>query len=284
VLTVAKLLPLLLLIVAGIGSVKMSNLAWTETPAVSSVARASAVLIFAFFGVETALVASGEVRDSARTVPRAIFIAMVGAVLLYLALQIVSQGILGAALAGEKTPLAAAAAVVLGDSGRTFILVGSMISMFGYVCGATLGAPRMLFAFGRDGFLPAAVASIHPRFRTPHVAIAMQGVIVIGLAVTGSFETLVIVSNGSVLLVYAACCLGVIQLRRKKVRGAGTPFRVPFAAVIPVLATLAIAWLLTSLTLGEWGALVIVLVIALVAYAISLHSRRAALALGDTSA
>jgi basic amino acid/polyamine antiporter, APA family len=222
------------------------------------------------------LVPSGEVRDSSRTVPRAIFIAMAGITLLYLAVQLVTQGILGAALAGQKTPLAEAAAVAFGTPGRMLILVGMTISMFGYVSGMTLSVPRMLFAFGRDGFLPAQLASVHSRFRTPYVAIVVQTLVVIGLAVSGSFEKLAIIANGSILLVYAACCLAVIELRRKKVQASGPPFRVPFAAVVPVLAVLVIAWLLTSLAADEWKALLVVLGVAVIVYATSLPSRRAA--------
>ena len=276
VMTVAKLLPLILLIVVGATVMKRENLAWHTAPGTSDVARASAVLIFAFLGVETALVPSGEVRDSSRTVPRAIFIAMVGVTLLYLAVQIVAQGTLGPGLAGQKTPLAEAAAVALGAPGRTLILVGSAVSMFGYVSGMTMAVPRMLFAFARDGFLPQPLAWVHTKFRTPYVAIAAQTVIVVGLAVSGSFETLAIIANGSVLLVYAASCLAVIELRRKRVQESGAPFRVPFAALVPVLALGIIFWLLTSLSADEWKALLVVLGVAIVAYVASLPSRRAA--------
>jgi amino acid transporter len=274
--TLAKLLPLVILLIVGVASVKSQNLAWHGAPAPSDVGRASVVLIFAFLGVETALVPSGEIRDSSTTVPRAIFIAMTAVTILYVAVQIVAQGILGSALAGQKTPLAEAAAVALGAPGRTLILVGSTISMFGYVSGMTLAVPRMLFAFGRDGFLPSQLASVHAKFRTPHIAIVIQTLVVIGLAVTGSFEKLAIIANGSVLLVYAACCLAVVELRRKKVQESGTPFRVPFAAAIPVLALGVIVWLLTSLAADEWKALLVVLAVAIVVYAASLSSRRAA--------
>ena len=84
----------------------------------------------------------------------------------------------------------------------------------------TLAVPRMLFAFGRDGFLPAPLAMVHARFKTPFVSIAVQTLVVIALSVTGSFEKLAIIANGSILLVYAACCLAVIQLRRKESRKA----------------------------------------------------------------
>jgi basic amino acid/polyamine antiporter, APA family len=234
------------------------------------------VLIFAFLGVESALVPSGEVHEPARTIPRAIFIAMLGITVLYLTVQLVTQGILGANLAGQKTPLAEAAAGVMGPSGRTLILVGSAVSMFGYVSGMTLAVPRMLFAFGRDGFLPSQLSMVHARFKTPDIAIVLQTLIVIGLAVTGSFEKLAIIANGSILLVYAACCLAVIQLRRASIQESGTPFRVPFASGVPVVAIAVIVWLMTSLTADEWKALLVVLGVAVVVYATSLPSRRAA--------
>lgn len=275
VMTIAKLLPLLLLIVVGALFIDRDNLTLTSSPAASDVARASAVLIFAFLGVESALVPSGEVSDPARTVPRAIFIAMLGVTLLYLAVQVVTQGILGASLAGQKTPLAAAAGVAMGEPGRLLILVGSAVSMFGYLSGMTLASPRMLFAFGRDGFLPKKVALVHERFRTPYVAIVLQTAVVIVLAVSGSFEKLAVIANGTILVVYAACCAAVLVLRRRGVQESGTPFRAPFAGVIPVLALVVIGWLLKSLTRDEWKSVLVVLGIGVVVYAASVPSRRA---------
>jgi APA family basic amino acid/polyamine antiporter len=276
VMTVAKLVPLLLLLVVGVFAVRHENLAWTSSPATADVARASTILIFAFLGVESALVPSGEVRDSSRTVPRAIFIAMIGVALLYLAVQVVAQGILGASLAGQQTPLAEAAAVAMGSPGRLMVLVGSTVSMLGYLSGMTLAAPRMLFAFGRDGFLPSQLALVHPRFRTPYIAIAVQTVIVLTVALTGSFEKLAIVANGTILLVYAACCVAVLVLRQRGVQESGTPFRVPLGGVVPILALVIIAWLLKSLKADEWKAMLVLIGVAIIVYGASLPSRRAA--------
>jgi amino acid transporter len=158
------------------------------------------------------------------------------------------------------------------------MLIGMAISMFGNVSGMTLAVPRMLFAFGRDGFLPSQLALVHPRWRTPYVAIVLQTVIVIAVAVSGTFERLAVVANGSVLLVYLACCAGVIQLRRRGVQENGAPFRVPFAAAVPVLAIAAIIWILTSLDVTAWKALLLVAVVAMIVYATSLPARRAAAA------
>jgi amino acid transporter len=278
--TISKLVPLLVLVVVGLGAMHAENLRWTSTPAPTDVARASIITIFAFLGVESALIPSGEVVDPARTVPRAIAIAMIGVTLLYLAIQIVTQGILGPDLAAQKTPLAEAAGRSIGNGGRTLILVGSAISMFGYVSGMILAGPRMLYAFGRDRFLPHGLAAIHPRFKTPHIAIVCHALLVTLLAVTGTFEKLAIIANGSVLLVYAACCLAVIQLRRRNVQEGGAPFRAPFASVIPILAVGIIVWLLTSLSADEWKALLAVVGVAIVVFISSLPSRRTAAAEG----
>ena len=273
--TVATLLPLLLLVAAGLFAMRAENLRWTVQPSAASVSRASVLLIFAFLGVESALVPSGEVRDPARTVPRAIFLAMGAVALLYVVVQVVAQGVLGAALAGSATPLAAAAGVALGPWGRTLILVGSSISMFGYVSGMTLAVPRMLFAFARDGFLPARLAAVHERWRTPHLAIVAQTVVVVYLALFGDFEVLALAANITILLVYVACCVAAAELRRRDVRAGGIPFRVPGGRIVPWLALGVIVWMLWSVEPREWMAAALVLAGAALLYAATLPARRA---------
>jgi amino acid transporter len=201
---------------------------------------------------------------------------MVGIVIVYMCVQLVAQSALGDALGSSKNPVADAAGVLLGPWGRTLILVGSSISMFGYVSGMTLAVPRMLYAFGRDGFLPKPLASVNGRFRTPHVAIGVQLVLSVGLAVSGTFERLAILANGSILIVYAACALAVFQLRRRNVRAEGTPFVAPLGGVVPALAFAAIVWLMTGLTAPEWAAMGVAIVAALAVYAVARGRRTAA--------
>src|SRR5687767_13156994 len=100
--TIVKLTPLALLIVVGLFNLERSNLAWSGTPAVSDVTRASIVLLFVFAGIESALVPSGEVVDPARTVPRAVFIALAICTVFYILVHIVAQGVLGSSLAGRN--------------------------------------------------------------------------------------------------------------------------------------------------------------------------------------
>jgi amino acid transporter len=272
--TVAKLLPLLLLVGVAPFFLSSANLAPLEAPSAAAVSRASFLLIFAFCGVESALLPSGEVKDVARTVPRAIFIAMIGVTLLYVALQVTAQGMLGADLAASPTPLADAAGRMFGPAGRTLLLVGATVSMFGYVSGMILAVPRALFAFARDGYLPRVVASVHPRFHTPHVAIALQAALTCALAVTSTFEGLAVLANLSVLLLYGACSLAAWRLRRLDVRTGGVPFRVPAAGVVSAAACLVILWLLTGARPEEWTAIAAALAAATLLFLLTARSRR----------
>lgn len=271
--TVAKLAPLLLLIVVGVFSIQGENLAITTVPASGDVLRASIVLIFAFTGIETALVPSGEVQSPSRTVPRAIFVAMIGVTLLYVALQYVAQGVLGAALATSATPLADAAGIVLGPWGRTLLLIGVVVSTFGYLSGMALAVPRALYAFARDGFLPASIASVHPTWKTPHIAIALQLAVTCTLAITSGFGSLAIIANVAALLVYFFCAVAALELRRRNVQSGGIPFRVPGAGVVPILACVVIIGMLTSITLDEWTSIVITAAAAAGLYVLSYRDR-----------
>jgi basic amino acid/polyamine antiporter, APA family len=262
-LTVAKILPLLLLVVGGLVAIDPANLEVTTAPDVGTLARSSLLLIFAFAGIEAALVPGGEVKEPARTVPRAIFLAMAAVTLLYAGLQFVAQGVLGPALATSKAaPLAEAAGVALGGWARQLLLVGAVISMLGHAGAMTLATPRMLFAFARDGFLPAAFARTHPVHRSPATAILVQCAIVLALAISSTFERLAILANLSTLVLYATCCLATWQLRRRDIRSGGTPFKVPMPGVVIVLACLVIAWMLSSVTAAEWLAFGVAVLVA----------------------
>lgn len=266
--TAGKLIPILVLLAFGIFAVRTENLAWPGMPSASDTARATVILIFAFMGVESALTPSGEVTNPARTVPRSIFAALVIVTILYIALQIVTQGILGVELAtNTKAPLAAAAKVVLGRGGELLVLLGASISTFGYVAGDMLAAPRMPYALGRDALLPRFLGVVHERYRTPYVAIGLHAALCALLALTGTFASLAVLVVLLTLLVYLACCLATIQLQRRDVRADGAvPFKVPGGPVIPILASAIIIWLMSSSTRQEFMALAVMLAVSTVVF------------------
>jgi basic amino acid/polyamine antiporter, APA family len=250
---VLKLLPLVTLVAAGIWSVNPAYVRIDAWPAAASVGRTAIVLIFAFVGLEIALVPSGEVRDPARTVPRALFSALAITTTLYLLIQTVAQGLLGPAIAQyANAPLAEAMGRVLGNGGRLLMLTGAVVSMFGYVSGDMLGSPRTLYAFARDGVLPSTFARIHPRFHTPYVAITVYACIVGVLAISSSFTQLAILANVAALTLYLMCVAASYELQRRDVRTGGTPFAVPGGPLIPLLAAAVIVWLLSNATRREF--------------------------------
>ena len=124
--------------------------------------------------------------------------------------------------------------------------------MFGYVSGYMLGTPRALFALGRDGALPSALARVHPRYRTPAVAIVAYGVIVAALSISSSFNQLAVLANVSGLLLYGLCVAASYELQRRDVRMAGTPFTLPGGILIQAAALAGIVWLVSQATRREF--------------------------------
>src|SRR5882762_174066 len=273
--TVAKLLPLLLFVGVGIFFIHTPNLAWNSWPSSKSLGDAVILLIFAFVGIEVALIPSGEVKNPARTVPRSAYLALVVTTIIYITIQLVAQGTLGADLANYKdAPLAEAATKFLGNIGRTILIAGATISAFGFVTSDILSSPRMIFAFGRDGALPTWFAHVHPRYRSPDIAIITYAVLAFALSVTGTFEQLAVLSNVAVLLMYLLCCAGCWFLVQRDVRTEGQPFNFPGMKIVPVLAIIAIIWILSHATVREFAVNGILLALASVVYLIRGQFRR----------
>jgi basic amino acid/polyamine antiporter, APA family len=266
--TVVKIAPLVGFVLIGAAFMHRSNLMWQQLPPLSDVLGTAGVVIFAFTGIESALAPSGEVRTPWRTVPRAAFLALGAATALYLAIQWVALGIEGSRLGAQTvTPLAQAAAVFAGAPGRTVMIVAAAISMLGYLSANILSTPRSIFAYARDGFLPAALCAVHERYRTPHVAIIVHGCLIAALALSGSYERLAIFSNLNAFVLYMLCAIAVMVLRARDVHGDGAPFRIPGGALVPVATLLANGWLIyATAARGDLLGLGVILASALLLY------------------
>jgi APA family basic amino acid/polyamine antiporter len=276
--TLLKLAPLLLFIAIGVWFVEPSHLAWTSTPDTRSVLATAGIVIFAFAGIEGATIPSGEVKNNARTVPRAVLLALGAATLLYLAIQYVALGVMGLGLADTgRTPLAEAAGVALGPTARAVMIAAAVVSMFGYLSANMLSEPRGLFAMSRDGFLPAMLTRVHPVFHTPNVAITVYALLVVLIALSGTFEWLTIFANLAAFCVYFLVAISALILRRRNVRTEQSPFVVPGGPLVPLLACAAVAWLFveTARDGTQLYALLLALAIILALYAIRALRRRA---------
>jgi amino acid transporter len=251
----AKLVPLVAFVVIGLPHVTATNLGLGALPPLKEIGAAGLLLMFAFFGMESALQVSGEVAAPQRTVPRAIALGLFGIAVLYVSVQIVAQGVLGSSLAAPETakaPLAAAARAFAGTAGARLILIGMIVSTFGFMAASMLSTPRTLYALAADGFFPRPLARVHPRHHTPHIAIAVQAVVVCVIALTGTYVKLALVASVAIVLVYLASCIAAALLRRRDIGSDGKPFRMPLGSVVPWLASGLLVWLLTQATTMAW--------------------------------
>jgi amino acid transporter len=265
--TAAKLVPLLAFVIVGAFFVQPAALAWPGAPPIASLGRGVLLLSFAFVGIELALTPSGEVDQPARTVPRAIYLALAVTAILYVAIQLVAQGVLGAALGQyADAPLAEAGRRILGAAGASVMLAGTLVSMLGYISGDALCSPRTIFAFARDGFIPAAFARVHPVSRAPYVAIWTNAALVFAVANSGTFEFVAVVTNVATFGLYLIACLASLRLIRRDVRADGEPFVVPGAMAIVGVSIVVVLAILSSATLKEFGATGVTLAIASLLY------------------
>ena len=273
-LAIAKLVPLVGLVVIGLVAIHPVNLRWTTVPSVTEVGNATVLLFFAFLGIESGLYASAEVRDPRRTIPRAILFASLLVAVLYIGLQLVAQGVLGAELPNASAPLVRVAEVILGPWGSRLMIAAVLISTTGYLVADVLCAPRALYALALRGQLPKVLAALHPKFGTPAVAVGFFTSLAALFAITGTFRTLAIFTSATSLVVYCVCCLGVLSLRSKGVEQAGKPFIAPGGAIVPLAATGLVGWLLSSLTREELLATLVPIAISGIAYAVQARIER----------
>lgn len=273
--TAVKLVPLVVFVVAGAFAVRRTNLAVGGLPDLHAAGRAMILALFALTGMEGALGVSGEVHDPSRTIPRAIAIAITSVAVLYLAVQVIGQGILGAALAGSAAPLADAMAPIH-PALRVLMLVGAALSMAGWVTADILSSPRILFGMARDGLMPRALGAAHSRWHTPHVAIACYGIIAIALALTGTFGELAVLATLGIAIVYVLGCAGAWRLKRLDIEEAGRPLNFRWLRSAAIVGAVSMVALVALASRAEMLGLVLLLAVSAGAYQIQMMARRRA--------
>lgn len=242
--TVGKLAALLFFVVAGVLFVSRANFSTAAPPAYAHFSQAVLLLVFAFSGFEMAVIPAGEIVEPGRQIPFALLLGLGIVVLLYILIQFVAIGTLPT-LATSQRPIADASAMFLGAGAAAFVSLGALISIGGTLNSIALVTPRLLFAMAEDGHLPRAFGAVHPRFRTPHVAILVSSVVMIALTVSGSFATLAAISTIIRLLTYAATCGALLQLRRQP-NAPPAAFTAPFGGLAATAALILSVWLLSN--------------------------------------
>jgi len=206
-------------------------------------------VIFSYGGWQTATFVAGEIKEPRKNLPRGLIFGVIGVVVLYLAANVVYVSVLGTnGLAASMAPASDVMRSALGDIGARVIAAGIAISTAGFLSQSMLTAPRVYFAMAQDGVFFKSVATVHPGTRAPIVAIALQGVLAIVIALLGTYATILnyVVSIDSIFFGLTACCIFVFRKRE-----AVAVTRVPGHPLTTILF-IAACWLVAGNTIYRY--------------------------------
>jgi basic amino acid/polyamine antiporter, APA family len=246
-LTLAKLLPLVMLITLGVvrfgHHAQLISVSEILAPRGASWLSALLLLLVTYAGYEHALLLTGEVEDPRRTLPFALLAGLLVCSVIYTMVQFVTLTTIGAS--ATDRPLAESASVLVGHTGSLLLSIAVMISTYGWVSGAVLNVPRLASSLAAHGDFPPFLRKLHPRYNTPTTAIVLFGALVWLLAISGTFLWILALAAGSTMIVYSGVCAALIQLRR--LRPQADALRVPLGRVFAVMGIVISTAVLTRL-------------------------------------
>ncbi len=245
--TVAKIAPLLLLVLLALPHVSGSVLAG-QAVARPEWTQAILLLVYAYGGFEAPLIAAGEFRRPQRDSAFALLAGLAVVAVVYMLVQVAIVGTVPG-VAAARAPVAAAFGRLLGGPGVVLASLTATVSIWGWSTGTVLQTPRLLFSMAERGELPGAFARVHPRFRTPVIAIVTYAALSLALALYGSFEWNATLSAIVRLVTYGLTCGSLLVFRRRLAEPPA--FRVPGAAAVVPVAILFCLWLLATRTFTQ---------------------------------
>ena len=256
-LTIAKMLPLSLIALAGLWFAGWNEIPASEPRQPDGLLTALNLALFACVGFDVAAIVAGEMRDPKRDLPVSILGGLAISCLLYLLLMLACYGILPDT-AASKLPLADVAESLIGPAGATLMALAAVVSCAGGLAVQMLVSPRNIFALGESGDLPRPIVAVHRAFRTPHVAIVTYATLSWLLTITGTFKYLLAIFVIARMLAYGSTAAALIVLRR---RDGPAPVPMPGGVVVSVLALAACVAIVATQTFNAVRDVVIVVLI-----------------------
>jgi len=271
VLAWGKVVPLVLFVVVGIFWVDWNRIFPVPMPERANFMKAALLVLFAYAGFENTPAPAGEFRDPKRDVPFALIMQIVIVTAIYTAVQLVALGTVPN-LGASPTPLADAAAMMIGPVGGLILTLGAVLSVLGTNNNTVLAGPRYLYALAEMGKLPRVFGRIHPRYRTPYIAILTQTGVALLLMLTGTAEELAVLSAIARLATYIGTAAAVPVLRRKLPATERT-IRLPGGPLIPIAALAICLLFLSAAEAKNWIAGGIALAVGAAIYAAARPAR-----------
>jgi basic amino acid/polyamine antiporter, APA family len=223
----------------------------------TAIGAAMVPVLFAYGGWQTASFVSGEILEPRKNLPRALIIGVVGVIILYLAVNFVCVRVLGVSgLANTTTPASDVMRLALGAAGARAIAAGIAISTLGFLSQGMLTAPRVYFAMAEDGLFFKMVGRLHPKTQVPIMAIVIQGLLAIVIALSGRYEQILnyVVSVDFIFFGATATCIFVFRRRKTALEAAESVRRIATVPGHPVTTALfvVICWLVVINTIYRY--------------------------------
>jgi APA family basic amino acid/polyamine antiporter len=242
VIVMITILSLLYFVFSGIPEINPENFSPFAPFGISGIAESAALMFFAFTGYARIATLAEEVAEPEKTIPKAIIITIVTALILYAAVSVTAVGVIGTeSMASVKSPVQKAAESLTTPAINTVITIGACTAMLGVLLSQILGISRMMLAMGRRLDLPPVFQAIHARYRIPHFGIIATGIIILLLTVFGTFEFIVRAAAFTILLYYCITNIAALKQPRKEQR---------YGRVIPVLGLMGCLAMAISLPLN----------------------------------
>ena len=222
-LMVMKIVAITALVIAGLAltgkHVTITTAAERES-SLTSFGAAMVPVLFSYGGWQTANFLAAEMKEPRKDLPRGLLLGVLGVVVLYLSVNWVCLRSLGPeALAATTTPATAVMRLALGQRGATFIAAAIAVSTLGFLSQSILTAPRVYFAMADDGLFFRAVAWLDPRTRVPLVAIVLQSVWTMVIALSGHYEQILNYVISMDFLFFGMTATTIFVFRRRAARG-----------------------------------------------------------------
>ncbi len=231
----------------------------------SGVLRGAGVMFFAYIGFDAVSTAAQEAKNPSRDMPIGILSSLAICTVIYIAVAIVLLGIVPYQQLNVADPLA----VGIDATGLRWlspvIKIAALFGLFSTMLVNLLAQTRIFYSMSRDGLLPKVFATVHPRFRTPHVSTVMTGAIIALVAGLTRIEVLGQLVSIGTLLAFVLVSIGIIILRKTQ-PDAPRPFRTPGVPYVPVIGALICLAQMVGLPVATWERLLIWLAIGLALY------------------
>ncbi|MGH7462456.1 MAG: amino acid permease, partial [Longimicrobiales bacterium] len=246
-----KLIILLFFLAIGVRYVRPENWQPFAPNGFNGIWTGASLIFFAYIGFDAISTAAEESRNPKRDMPFAIITSLVITSVLYIAVTAVLTGMLPWDRLGTAEPLATAFSERGLDIAAGIISFGAVIATTSVLLVFQLGQPRIFYAMARDGLLPPWAATVHRKYRTPHVTTIITGVFVALFAAFAPIAEVIELTNIGTLFAFVLVAAGILVLRRIE-PDRPRPFRTPLVPLVPILAILSCAWLMLGLPMITW--------------------------------